>query len=172
MPKIGTSLKIGATKGFPEANTSDTLSGVGSVVIPDSLIQSVRELHEFLFPDLEYEVSSTVTAIDRKNKKSSNSTLELLIQMSKDIVGDFYSFGSGNIFVEKQSNKFPEKVISHGKVTSVEASKARLMGNILLSIGNKNVTQIPSKTFEYISTGKSNLAYCRKFFGSNNKITR
>ena len=37
----------------------------------------------------------------------------------------------------------------------MEASKARLMGNILLSIGNKNVTQIPSKTFEYISTGKA-----------------
>ena len=69
--KIGTSLKIGATKGFPEANTSDTLSGVGSVVIPDSLVQSVRELHEFLFPDLEYEVSSTVTAIDEKIRNKS-----------------------------------------------------------------------------------------------------
>lgn len=69
--KIGTSLKIGDTKGFPEANTSDTLSGVGSVVIPDSLIQSVKELHEFLFPDLEYEVSSTVKAIDEKIQNKS-----------------------------------------------------------------------------------------------------
>lgn len=95
------------------------------------------------------------TGILDEKIRNPEFALELLIQMSKDIVGDFYSFGSGNIFVEKQSNKFPEKVISHGKVTSVEASKARLMGNILLSIGNKNVTQIPSKTFEYISTGKA-----------------
>ena len=47
------------------------MSGVGSVVIPDSLIQSVKELHEFLFPDLEYEVSSTVKAIDEKIQNKS-----------------------------------------------------------------------------------------------------
>lgn len=69
--KIGASLKIGATKGFPEENTSDTLSGVGSVVIPDDMIRSVRELHEFLFPNLEYEVSSTVKAIDEKIRNKS-----------------------------------------------------------------------------------------------------
>ena len=89
--KIGTSLKIGETKGFPEANTSDTLSGVGSVVIPDDMIQSVRELHEFLFPDLEYEVSSTVKAIDEKIR---NKSLEK---------------SDGSDFVEDEVNFYPEQ---------------------------------------------------------------
>lgn len=59
-----TEYKIGETMGFPENNTTDTLNEVGSVVIPVSLIQSVQELHQFLFGNDGYTVSSTVQEIE------------------------------------------------------------------------------------------------------------
>ena len=59
-----TEYKIGETIGFPEDNTTDTLNEVGSVVIPVSLSQSVQELHQFLFGNDGYTVSSTVQEIE------------------------------------------------------------------------------------------------------------
>ncbi len=56
--------KIGETIGFPEDNTTDTLNEVGSVVIPNSLTQSVQDLHQFLFGNDGYTVSSTVQGIE------------------------------------------------------------------------------------------------------------
>lgn len=59
-----TDYKVGETKGFPEDNTTDTLNEVGSVVIPNSLSQSVQDLHQFLFGSDGYTVSSTVQEIE------------------------------------------------------------------------------------------------------------
>ena len=50
--------------GFPEDNTTDTLNEVGSVVIPTSLSESVQDLHNFLFGNDGYTVSSTVQEIE------------------------------------------------------------------------------------------------------------
>lgn len=55
-----TEYKIGETIGFPEDNTADTLNEVGSVVDPVSLSQSVQDLHQFLFRNDGYTVSSAV----------------------------------------------------------------------------------------------------------------
>lgn len=46
--------------GWPEIITVGTVPSVGSVVIPLDLESNVIDLHEFLFPELEYEPSSTV----------------------------------------------------------------------------------------------------------------
>ena len=59
-----TEYKVGETMGFPEDNTTDTLNEVGSVVIPTSLSQSVQALHQFLFGNDGYAVSSTVQEIE------------------------------------------------------------------------------------------------------------
>lgn len=87
--KASRKLNIGPSMGFPKENTTDTLSGVGSVVIPSSLEDSVKELHEFLFPDLEYEVSSTVKHLDERiaNKATQHSD-------GSDYVDDEVNFDS------------------------------------------------------------------------------
>lgn len=82
-------------------------------------------------------------------------SLNVLAQVDSNVVVDFYSFGSGNSIVEKFAEDSNGKIISHGKVTSFEAEQARANGNILLSIGNEDTSQIPSKLFEYIATGKA-----------------
>lgn len=59
--------KLGENIGFPFDKTTDTLSKIGSVVIPVTLEDNVKQLHEFLFGSSEgYTVSSTVSDISDK----------------------------------------------------------------------------------------------------------
>lgn len=81
LPKIKTSLsateildyvksfnkyKLGDNIGFPIEKTTDTLPGLGSIVIPVKLENNVVQLHEFLYGEEEYEPSSQVRSISRK----------------------------------------------------------------------------------------------------------
>lgn len=55
---------LGDSLGFPSKNTTDMLNEVGSVVIPDTLSTNVQEVHQFLFGNDGYTVSSTVQDIE------------------------------------------------------------------------------------------------------------
>ncbi len=56
--------KLGETVGFPYDKSTDTLSEIGSVVIPVTLEDNVRQLHEFFYGTSEgYTPSSTVSSI-------------------------------------------------------------------------------------------------------------
>ena len=54
---------LGENTGFPFDKTTDTISGLGSIVIPVTLADNVQKLHEFLYGKSEYAVSSTVQNI-------------------------------------------------------------------------------------------------------------
>lgn len=59
--------QLGETVGFPFDKSTDTLSNIGSVVIPVTLEDNVKKLHEFFYGDAEgYTPSSTVTSISSK----------------------------------------------------------------------------------------------------------
>lgn len=51
--KSFTEYKLCESSGFPSAKTTDTISGLGSVVIPVTLEDNVLELHKFLYTDVE-----------------------------------------------------------------------------------------------------------------------
>ena len=55
--------KLGENSGFPFDKTTDTISGLGSIVIPVTLEDNVKQLHEFLFGGAAYEPSSKVSKI-------------------------------------------------------------------------------------------------------------
>ncbi len=55
--------KLGENAGFPFDKTTDTISGLGSIVIPVDLADNVKQLHEFLFGKTDYSVSSAVQSI-------------------------------------------------------------------------------------------------------------
>ena len=55
---------LGENIGFPIDQTTDTLSGLGSIVIPQDLTSNVVKLHEFLFGTTGYTPSSTVQRIN------------------------------------------------------------------------------------------------------------
>lgn len=53
-------IELVETMGFPEMVTTGTIPSLGDCVIPVTLLSNVESLHEFLFPDLEYEASAQV----------------------------------------------------------------------------------------------------------------
>lgn len=55
--------KIGESSGFPFDKTTDTISGLGSIVIPVDLESNVQQLHEFLYDTTDYTPSSEVSSI-------------------------------------------------------------------------------------------------------------
>lgn len=55
---------LGENMGFPVDKTTDTLSGLGSIVIPQDLTSNVTKLHEFLFGATGYTPSSTVQRVN------------------------------------------------------------------------------------------------------------
>lgn len=61
---------IAGTEGFPFNKDTTTISG-GSCVIPVTLSSNVSMLHDYLFPDETYTVSSTVQDISSKVAKKS-----------------------------------------------------------------------------------------------------
>lgn len=55
---------LGENTGFPIDKTTDTISGLGSIVIPQDLVSNVTKLHEFLFGTTGYTPSSTVQTVN------------------------------------------------------------------------------------------------------------
>ncbi len=81
-------------------------------------------------------------------------------EMFSDIVFHFYSLGSAQGFIEKAA-KSRKNIVSHGQVPSSAARQVMNTADILLSIGNNDNTQMPSKIFEYMSTGKPILHFAQ-----------
>ena len=64
---------LGENRGFPFDNYTDTLSEIGSVVIPDDLVSNVTQLHEFLFGTAGYTPSSAVQTVNSNIIYTANS---------------------------------------------------------------------------------------------------
>ena len=72
---------LGENTGFPIDKTTDTISGLGSIVIPQDLASNVTKLHEFLFGTAGYTPSSTVQTVNaniisRVNSGGTSSSSE------------------------------------------------------------------------------------------------
>lgn len=75
-------------------------------------------------------------------------------QKTPGVLFDFY--GTRQDLIEKAPayEKAKEQIRMHGPVSSEEAEKARARADVMVNIDNTSITQVPSKLFEYISTGK------------------
>lgn len=78
---------------------------------------------------------------------------ENLIKKDNRIAMHFYVTGDCDFIIQEYSRRYPQNIICYGEVKSDIAKSAITNADILLSIGNTDVTQLPSKIFEYISTG-------------------
>ena len=80
---------LGENMGFPIDKTTDTLSGLGSIVIPQDLTSNVTKLHEFLFGTAGYTPSSRISSVrstlhSLHMKKSIMKTIQII--MTKQII--------------------------------------------------------------------------------------
>lgn len=64
---------LGDNMGFPIDKSTDTVSGLGSIVIPEDLTSNVAKLHEFLFGTKDYTPSSTVQTVNANIISKVNS---------------------------------------------------------------------------------------------------
>ena len=68
--------RLGESVGFPFDHTETSLTGIGSVVIPDTLEDNVSQLHEFLFGIEEYIPTETVQNISQEIIKKVGTIVE------------------------------------------------------------------------------------------------
>lgn len=61
-----TEYQLTGNMGFPQDKSTDTISGLGSIVIPEDLASNVSALHQFLYGVNDYSPSSKVNSISEK----------------------------------------------------------------------------------------------------------
>lgn len=84
-------------------------------------------------------------------------TLKLLsscISVKPEYVLHMYVWGSCDTTVNRFVENKPKQIINHGRVSIETAYSALTNADILLSIGNTDITQKPSKIYEYMACGK------------------
>ena len=81
---------LGDNMGFPVDKTTDTLSGLGSIVIPQDLVSNVTKLHEFLFGTKDYTPSSTVQTVNGNIISTVNSAGSASSSGTEDYSTEYY----------------------------------------------------------------------------------
>jgi len=79
----------------------------------------------------------------------------------------FYSRGNCEHIIIKYQDKSNDTIVRHGYVDRHEMLQAISYADILISIGNQESDMIPSKIFEYISTGKKIIHFYKSFNDSS-----
>lgn len=105
----------------------------------------------------EMNIVVTYTGVlDRKVRPPSETLkiIEKIIKTNKIFKFHFYALGNGVDEVKLFAREFPENIFFHGQVNSEDALSRIKHSDILLSIGNTDISLIPSKIFEYMSSGK------------------
>ena len=72
----------------------------------------------------------------------------------QDIVFDFYGFRQDLVSASPDYQAAAQRIVLHGSVSSLAAEDARRNADVLVNIDNTCLLQVPSKIFEYFSTGK------------------
>lgn len=84
---------------------------------------------------------------------NSFKSLAIVIQSRPDIRVHLYARGNCEDDIREFKRLCPKQVIYHGSVDIETAHAAMSAADILLSVGNANITQMASKNFEYVATG-------------------
>lgn len=93
-----------------------------------------------------------------KKERNPEIALQTLSKLSEIMDGmhvDIYHMGDCNDIVDKYARQRTGIIRNHGSVANSVAEKAMLESDVLILIGNNHPVQIPSKLYEYVSTGKA-----------------
>lgn len=93
-----------------------------------------------------------------KKERNPEIALQTICKLSEIMSGlhvDVYHMGDCNDIVDKYARQRTGIIMNHGSVANSVAEKAMLESDVLILIGNNHPVQIPSKLYEYVSTGKA-----------------
>lgn len=88
--------------------------------------------------------------------------LKLLNKCNEDdLQMHFFSRGDAEDYLKKKQQEY-NWIVAHGQVSFEELQKARSCADVMVNIGSQRTTILPSRLFEYISTGKPiiHIVYC------------
>ncbi|MFD1780168.1 hypothetical protein ACFSFW_15995 [Fredinandcohnia salidurans] len=103
------------------------------------------------------EMSVVYTGTVLKNSRNPEPTLKIIekiIPICPELKVHFFAMGNATEIIKDFEKKNKNNITFHGQVKTEIAHSAILNSKILLSIGNTDITQTPSKIFEYISSCK------------------
>ncbi|MFS0725668.1 glycosyltransferase [Paenibacillus sp. 1P07SE] len=95
-------------------------------------------------------------ALNRKNRSPlyTLKIIERITSTNKSIVFHIYSKGDCDEIIRKYVDNNPVNIYNHGSVNTDSAYAALKASDFLMSIGNFDITQTPSKIYEYMALGK------------------
>ena len=150
-----------------------TLQGADSVLLSEEIYTNhpeivkrlkVVDILPYVIPERE-EIDIETKLLNRNNincvfagsfyrdLRNPECMLDMFGKLKDDHIKlHLFSTGCDEV-VEKYALKC-SSIISHGRISYEEIQKVYFHANVLVNIGNANSDFIPSKTFEYIATGK------------------
>lgn len=106
--------EIKDSSGFPMEAMNGRIDGLGSVIAPVGLVENVKELHAFLYPDEKPEkVSDTVKEIATEIEELTGITREDLEDSDADINRSSYSVAQ-----QEAKNALEEKKLSESELSN------------------------------------------------------
>ena len=98
---------------------------------------------------------------DERNPSVALGVFASLASMYSDFKFSIYHMGNCDKIIDNYSTRYPSQIINCGSVENSRAEEIRNNADVLVLIGNAHAIQIPSKTFEYLSTGKPILFFVK-----------
>jgi hypothetical protein len=136
----------------------DTRVGIEKIRIVDiPLLRDIKKETHTRFEYCKKNINLVYTGSFVKGLRNPNYFLRLLDTIKNDCDFVFHIYGSGDcdeIILKYKDLIKNKKIIQYGQVRTNEAYSAILSADFLVNIGSNNDFFIPSKIFEYISTGK------------------
>ena len=106
--------EIKDSSGFPMEAMNGRIDGLGSVIVPVGLVENVKELHAFLYPDEKPEkVSDTVKEIAAEIEELTGITRENLEDPDADVNRSSYSVAQQEAKNASEEKKLSETELSN-----------------------------------------------------------
>jgi len=119
------------------------------------LIKKIIAVDLVHYDDRRINVVYTGTVmLNSRNPEPTIKIFDAIIDQYPDLLLHFYAMGTAIGKIEDFQLKHQDYVVFHGQVPTEIAHSAVANSTMLLSIGNVDITQTPSKIFEYISCCK------------------
>lgn len=123
----------------------------------------------FSHMDLKYETGNihcVYTGALNKMIRPPEYTLRIMtkcMESVKNLMFHLYIGGNCETIVDRYVKLSKNSIINHGNVGIDIVHSALIQSNVLISIGNTDIKQIPSKIYEYMASGKPIIHFYQDF---------
>ena len=142
-------------KHYAESYTKIHKSKKKISIVEHPLLVEINKIDKFNFDKEKINIVYTGGLFKKiRNPEYALTVLSNVMKINSDIKLHIFDSGNCSSIINVFVKKYPNQIIHHGYVSNIIAESARNSCDYLLSIGNISNNQLPSKTFEYMSSLK------------------